>query len=72
MVKIRLSRTGAKGDPFYRIVVVDAKKQIRGKVLATVGFWFPRKKELKVKKEEIAKWVKLGAKLSPTVAKIIK
>ena len=71
MVKIRLSRTGVRKDPFYRIVVLDERKQIRGKVLAEVGYWFPRKNVVKVDKALIQKWVKLGAKISPAVTKII-
>jgi len=72
MVKIRLSRGGVRRDPFYRIVVIDERKQIRGKVLATAGFWFPRKNTVNIKKEIVTKWLKMGAKLSPAVAKLVK
>lgn len=71
MVKIRLSRTGVRNDPFYRIVVIDERKQIRGQVLEEVGYWFPRKKTVKIDKTIINKWVKLGAKVSPAVTAIL-
>ncbi len=72
MVKIRLSRGGVRRDPFYRIVVIDERKQIRGKVLAIAGSWFPRKKTIKINKTVLEKWLKMGAKLSPAVAKLVK
>lgn len=71
MVKIRLSRTGVRNDPFYKIVVVDEKRQIRGKVLAEAGYWFPRKGTVKIDKTIIEKWVKLGAKITPAVESIL-
>lgn len=71
MVKIRLSRTGVRRDPFYRIIVTDERRQIRGKVLAIAGYWFPRKKTANLKREVVNKWLKVGAKLSPAVAKLL-
>lgn len=71
MVKIRLSRGGVRNDPFYRIVAIDGRKQIRGKVLAIVGHWFPRKKVIKINKEILDKWVKVGARITPAVAKLL-
>jgi small subunit ribosomal protein S16 len=71
MIKVRLSRRGARNNPFYRIVVVDQKKQTKGKVLGIAGFWFPKKSLLNLKKEIIAEWLKKGAKLTSAVSKII-
>jgi len=72
MVKIRLSRSGVRNHPFYRIVAIDERKGPKGKFLDIVGHFHPAKKTLKVDKEILEKWVKVGAKISPAVEKIIK
>lgn len=71
MVTIRLSRFGRKKAPFYRVVVVDASKKRDGMVLETLGFWNPTKKEFKIEKEKLDKWIKTGAQISATVKKLI-
>jgi len=71
MVKIRLAREGKKNDPFYRVVAIDSRKKREGKNLAILGYWHPRKKELKLKKDEIQKWVKKGAQVSMAVKKLM-
>ena len=35
-VRIRLSRTGAKKRPFYRIVVADSRRALDGKFISPV------------------------------------
>lgn len=72
MVKIRLSRSGVRNHPFYRIVAIEDKKGPKGKFLNIVGYWHPAKKTLKVNKKILDKWVKVGAKISPAVEKILK
>ena len=71
MVKIRLSRGGVRKHPFYRIVAIDDKKASHGKFLDIVGYWFPSKKTLRVDKDILNKWVKVGAKVTPAVEKIL-
>lgn len=72
MVKIRLSRSGVRNNPCYRIVAIEDKKGPKGKFLDIVGNWHPAKKSLKINKEILAKWVKVGAKISPAVEKLLK
>lgn len=72
MVKIRLSRSGVRNNPFYRIVAIDERKSTKGKVLNLIGYWHPLKKTLKIDKKILDKWIKVGAKISPAVAKILK
>ena len=72
MVKIRLSRSGVRNNPFYRIVAIDERKGPKGKFLDIVGYWHPAKKTLKVDKKILEKWTKVGAKISPAVEKILK
>ena len=37
-VKIRLKRMGAKGRPFYRVVIADSRVARDGKVIDQVGY----------------------------------
>lgn len=71
MVKIRLARWGKKNDPFYRIVAIDGTKKVTGIPLAELGFWNPRENKSVINKKEIQKWILKGAKVSPTVEKLI-
>ena len=41
MVVIRLARGGAKGRPFYNIVVADARERRDGRFIERVGFYNP-------------------------------
>jgi small subunit ribosomal protein S16 len=72
MVTIRLTRRGAKNQPFYHVVVTDSRKRQGGSILELVGFFNPvsRGKEvrLKLELERIDHWVKLGAQLSDRVS----
>lgn len=72
MIKIRLSRSGVRKNPFYRIVATDKRAKNKGKFLELIGYWFPSKKVINIKKEKLNKWVGQGAKLSSAVAKLIK
>ena len=49
MLKIRLTRLGAKKNPFYRVVVIDSKEARNGTPVATVGWYDPAKKDAPVK-----------------------
>ena len=42
MVKIRLSRVGAKKQPHYRVVVADAESPRDGRIIERVGYYDPR------------------------------
>ncbi len=52
-VKVRLSRAGGKGRPFYRIVVADERAPRDGAFLELVGTYDPNKKpsEVTLKRE---------------------
>ena len=41
MVTIRLTRRGARNQPFYHVVVTDSRKRQGGKSLEQVGFFNP-------------------------------
>lgn len=71
MIRIRLNRRGVKNKPFYRIVAIDSKKKRGGEALAILGYWNPKKNEIKVKKNEVKKWIEKGAKMSQAVSSLL-
>ena len=73
-VKIRLTRKGAKGKPFYRIVAADTDYPRDGKFLEILGNYDPKKKpvEITVKEDSVKDWLSKGAKATNTVANLLK
>ncbi len=76
MVVIRLARGGAKKRPFFNVVVADSRKPATGKFLERVGFYDPKAPEgrenLRFAIERLSYWKAQGAKMSPTVARLVK
>ncbi len=70
---IRLARVGARKQPYYRIVVIEKDRARNGRSIEVVGTYNPRTSQATVdlKHERIAYWRSVGAKLSPTVAKLV-
>lgn len=71
MIKIRLSRGGAKNQPLYRIVAIEKKRKGIGKHLEILGHYDPKKKSHKLDKENYDKWISNGAQVSATVKKLV-
>lgn len=75
MVTIRLTRRGAKNQPFYHVVVTDSRKRQGGSSLEQVGFFNPiaRGKELRLRLElgRIDHWIGLGAHQSDRVRELV-
>ena len=76
MVKIRLARHGSKKNPFYHIVVADARAPRDGRLIEKLGRFNPmaRGKELRLvlSQERIEHWLKMGAQPTDRAAKLIK
>jgi len=74
MVKIRLTRGGAKRSPSYRIVALDHHRRRDGRPLEYLGPYDPREnpEKLELKTERVDAWLAKGAKLSPSVASLLK
>ncbi len=73
MLRIRLSRHGAKKDPHYRVVVAEKSSPRDGRFLEIVGYYNPALKpvRLHLKLNRIQHWVKQGAQPSDTVKVLI-
>lgn len=74
MVKIRLTRIGSKGKPFYRIVATDSRKARDGQYIEQVGYYDPMTKPATVKIDaDIAnKWLNCGAQPTETVRTLLR
>jgi len=76
MVKIRLSRGGAKKRPFYHIVVTDSRNCRDGRYIERIGYFNPiaagGEKRLEVDAERVDHWVGEGAQLSDRVKSLMK
>lgn len=74
MVAIRLTRTGAKKRPSYRVIVTDSRRPRDSKNIEIVGHYNPRPDpiELALKRERIAYWLGVGAQPSDTVKRLIR
>ena len=76
MVVIRLARGGANKRPFYHMVVADSRRARDGRFIERVGFYDPKAPEgreaLRVSVERVRHWQGKGAKLSPTVTRLVK
>ena len=72
MVRIRLSRRGKKGRPFYRIVVTDKRVKRSGSPIEQIGTYDPISKKLIIDKEKAQQWIKKGAKPTVTVLSLLK
>jgi small subunit ribosomal protein S16 len=76
MVKIRLSRGGAKGRPFYHIVVTDQRNPRDGRNIERLGFYNPvaagKDVRLQLDTEKVKAWVAKGAQLSDKVRWLVK
>jgi small subunit ribosomal protein S16 len=76
MVKIRLSRGGAKKRPFYHVVVTDSRKARDSRSIERIGFFNPvatgGEVKLNINTDRIEHWVKVGAQMSDKVAYLFK
>ena len=76
MVVIRLARGGAKGRPFYNIVVADSRCRRDGRFIERIGFYNPvaagKEEGLRVNNERLAYWQGNGAQVSDTVARLVR
>jgi small subunit ribosomal protein S16 len=73
VLMIRLSRTGARKQPQYRVVVIEKERARNGRPVEVVGTYNPRTNpaSIELKRERIDYWVSKGAQMSGRVGKIV-
>ena len=70
---IRLSRRGARKQPYYRIVVIEKDRARDGRSVEVVGTYNPRTNpaSVELKRERIDYWTSKGAQMSDRVKKLV-
>ena len=76
MLKIRLSKGGAKKRPIYKIVIADSRFPRDGRFIEKVGFFNPmlpksKKERINVEVERIKHWISKGAQPTLRVSRIL-
>ena len=74
MVRIRLRRVGAKGQPSYRLVAADKESPRDGRFLENLGFYNPRTHPatIQLKEDRIYEWLSKGAQPSDSAFRVLK
>ena len=72
-VVMRLTRTGAKKAPTYRVVVADQRRARDGKFIEIIGTYEPLKEteQYNINTERAQVWLKNGAIPSDTVRDLL-
>ncbi len=73
MLRIRLTRTGKKHQPTYRIVVAEHSAPIKGKFIDILGYYLPTRtpKVLEVDGDKVKHWISVGAQATDTVHNLL-
>jgi small subunit ribosomal protein S16 len=73
MIKIRLRRVGAKKQPYYRVVVADARFPRDGRFIEIIGHYDPRQDPpaFTMKEDRAIYWLQQGAQPTDAVARML-
>ena len=73
MLKIRLRRVGAKGQPMYRVVIAKDRSPRDGAVHEVVGYYNPLTEPptITLKQDRIEYWLGTGARPTESVEKLL-
>ncbi|WP_312711661.1 30S ribosomal protein S16 [Stenotrophomonas sp.] len=76
MVKIRLTRGGAKKRPFYHVIVTDSRSACDGRNIERVGYYNPvaqgAESRIVLDLPLVDKWVANGAQMTDKVRNLYK
>jgi len=76
MVKIRLTRGGAKKRPFYHIIVTDQRAARDGRNIERVGYFNPiaagSEKRVELDTARVQHWIGQGAQMTDKVRNLFK
>jgi small subunit ribosomal protein S16 len=72
-VKIKLQRLGKIRQPYYRIVVADARTRRDGKAIETIGKYHPKEEPsfIAVDSERAQYWLGVGAQPTESVQRLL-
>lgn len=73
MLRIRLSRTGKKGQPSYRVVVADINSKRDGRIVERIGNYNPLEEpeQFKIEEARALHWLSVGAQPSDAVRRLL-
>ena len=73
MLRIRLSRTGKKKQPSYRVVVADIEAKRDGRIVERLGFYNPLVEpiDFQIKEDRALYWLSVGAQPSDAVRRLL-
>ena len=73
MLRIRLTRTGKKRQPSYRIVVADKRSRRDGRIVEHIGFYnpLPDPEEYRIKEARALHWLSVGAQPTDAVRRLL-
>ena len=72
MLKLRLKRTGRKGSPSYRLVIMENTSRRDGRPIEELGYYDPLTKNYKFEIEKIQKWLSYGVQPTEIVSSLLK
>lgn len=73
MLRIRLTRTGKKAQPTYRVVVADKRSKRDGRIVERIGHYNPRRDpiEYTIDEARALHWLSNGAQASDAVKRLL-
>jgi len=74
MLSIRMTRIGSNKRPTFRVVVTEARSPRDSKVVESLGVYNPKTTPatLRVDRERLEHWIKVGARPSSTIKSLMK
>ena len=74
MLKIRLTRRGAKNAPFYRLVAAESSSPRDGRFVENLGYYDPTKdpEVVKLHEDRILHWLSKGAQPTDTARSLLR
>ncbi|HEX6385353.1 MAG TPA: 30S ribosomal protein S16 [Anaerolineae bacterium] len=73
MLRIRLTRTGKKKQPSYRVVVTDINAKRDGRIVERIGYYNPLKEptEYRIEEARALYWLSVGAQPTDAVRRLL-
>ena len=73
-VKVRMTRSGSKKRPFYRIVAINSDSRRDGRPLEFIGYYNPctNPGTPSIDAEKLNAWIEKGAEMTDTVRTLVK
>jgi small subunit ribosomal protein S16 len=71
MLTIKLSRSGKRKQPTYRILVLEKSKDPWGDYLENLGYYNPRTKKAELNTDRIKYWISKGAQVTDSMHNLL-